>query len=408
MKYLLIITCLRFLTTEAAFGVATPRSAVTKTSSRLHHSSTTATTDSADSAATLRSMTFCNLEKSQEPQLLCDFLMEIGACSTSITDSDKGTDREVPIFSEPGDDPWEDMAADNAAVVCGDHAVGRNVWNKCDVSAHFAASADLQLVAELVEETLDIALQYEVDQVPNRDWVVHVQQSWNPILVEGIVLRFPWHTDEDVAKVVGEDKKKDMVELQLEGGIAFGTGEHPTTQLCLRWVQELLKDQDVSLLMDYGAGSGVLGMAACALSPSVKAVGVDIDVDAVRIANANAAVNKVQMTNYLPPLEETTDSESKSVLMKAYAQNTEEKELPAELNGPVHDALVANILAGPLITLAPVLAALVKPSGGLGLSGILAPQADRVVTAYMEYFDNVTVAKELGGWVLITGNRKST
>jgi ribosomal protein L11 methyltransferase len=400
MKFFLIISILRFLTAEAAFGIPP---ASTLSTSRLSLSTTAV---EPENAATLRSMTFCNLEKSQEPQLLCDFLMEIGACSTSIRDSDRDTDREVPIFSEPGDDPWEDLAADNAAVVCGDQAVGRNVWKRCDVSAHFAASADLKLVAELVEETLDISLNYEINQVPDRDWVVHVQQSWNPILVEGIVLRFPWHTDEDVAKIVG-DNGKDMVELQLEGGIAFGTGEHPTTQLCLRWVQDVLREQEVSSLMDYGAGSGVLGMAACALNPSVKSIGVDIDVDAVRIANANAEVNGLNMENYLPPLEETVDSESKSVLMKAYAQNNQQEGLPVELNGPVHDALVANILAGPLITLAPTLAGLIKPGGGLGLSGILTPQADRVVEAYIEYFDNVKVEKKLGGWVLITGNRKT-
>jgi ribosomal protein L11 methyltransferase len=157
--------------------------------------------------------------------------------------------------------------------------------------------------------------------------------------------------------------------------------------------------------MDYGAGSGVLGLAACAFDKSLSAVGVDIDVDAVRIANQNSAVNGLKMVSYLPPLVDTMDSESKSVLMKAY-QKEEGQVLPPSLNGPVHEACVANILAGPLVTLAPTLASLVKPGGALGLSGILTPQANMVVEAYDEYFDQVIVEKEIGGWVLITGIRK--
>ena len=320
--------------------------------------------------------------------------MEIGACSTSISDADRETEQEEPIFSG---EEW------HTATLVGDQ--GRDMWTKCDVEAHFAASADLALVAELVQETLDIKLMYEVNAVPDRDWVIHVQQSWNPILVEGIVLRFPWHTDEDVAKIAGDGQN--LAELQLEGGVAFGTGEHPTTQLCLSWVQNVLRNNKVTSLMDYGAGSGVLGLAACAFNKSVKSIGVDIDVDAVRVANANAVVNGLNMQNYLPPLEESMDSESKSVLMKAY-QKEYEQILPSSLNAPVHDACVANILAGPLVTLAKTLAGLVKPGGALGLSGILTPQANMVVEAYVEYFDDVKVEKESGGWVLITGTRKVT
>lgn len=219
--------------------------------------------------ALLRSMKFCNLDKSQQPQLLCDFLMEIGAYSTSITDSHQGTENEVPIFLEPDENMWS-----TAAIVCGDHAVGTNVWDKCDVSAHFANSADLKQIAGLVEDTLDIHLDYKVDEVPDRDWVIHVQQSWKPILVQGIVLRFPWHTDDDVRQIVGQNKEAGMAELRLEGGIAFGTGEHPTTQLCMYWIQNVLQNNPVSKLMDYGSGSGVLGLSACAISGDLEAIGV--------------------------------------------------------------------------------------------------------------------------------------
>mmetsp|Transcript_15279 Transcript_15279/g.23790 ORF Transcript_15279/g.23790 Transcript_15279/m.23790 type:complete len:432 (+) Transcript_15279:165-1460(+) len=363
------------------------------------------------SASTLRSMTFANLDKDKEPQLLVEFLMEVGACSTAITDADRDTPLEQAIYSEPGDDPW---ARQNAAVVCGDAAVGTNVWNRCNVTAHFPASFDLKGIATMVEECLDIPLDFDVERVPDRDWVVHVQQSWTPIVVSNMVLRFPWHSDEDVKDALSKvdvDESSVITELKLEGGIAFGTGEHPTTQMCLSWIQQQvpLHQGDTGMkIMDYGAGSGVLGLAACALDTTVTAVGVDIDADAVRIANANADTNGLAMINYLPPLEETTDSESKSVLMKAHQKEQFEQEiLPVEQNGPYYDACVANILAGPLVILAPTLASLVKPGGGLGLSGVLAPQADMVVEAYAEYFDNVQVEQDLNNWVLITGTRKA-
>ena len=366
-----------------------------------------ATHDLNSSPAALRSMVFTNLDKAQEPQLLCDFLMELGACSTSITDSDRDTDQEVPVFREPGQYAHMPTTTMSAPL----STDGTVVWNKCNVVAHFAASIDLEHVADLVRTGLDlaVAVDYQVEEMPDRDWVRHVQQSWNPILVQGIVLRFPWHTQEDVDKVlvesnVNRNSGEDLVQLQLEGGVAFGTGEHPTTQLCLGWVQNVLHGRNVTSLMDYGSGSGVLGLAACALSPSVTAIGVDIDIDAVRIANQNAAVNGLKMVNYLPPLEDTMDSESKSILMKAY-QKEAGQVLPPQLHAPVHDACVANILAGPLVTLAPTLAHLVVPGGLLGLSGILAPQAAMVIDAYVKYFGDVHVEQQMGDWVLITGIR---
>jgi ribosomal protein L11 methyltransferase len=346
-------------------------------------------------------MTFCQLGKDKQPQLLCDFLMEIGACSTFIVDADRGTALEQAIYREPSEENW---LLENAAVVCGGAAVGLNVWNRCNVTAHFPASADLQLVADIVSEALELSLEYNVQPVPDRDWVVHVQQSWKPIVISGLVLKFPWHTKEDVQGVVGNSRVK--AELQLEGGIAFGTGEHPTTQLCLLWIQTLLEqDATIENFLDYGAGSGVLGLAACALSDRVKSVGVDIDLDAVRIANANAAANcGLSMKSYLPPLEEIKDSESKSLLMKALAISNSEI-LPKD--GMLYDACVANILAAPLVTLAPTLASMVKPNGYLGLSGILEPQAEMIIEAYSEFFDNVKVENVKDVWILVTGRRKS-
>lgn len=370
-----------------AFVVLPVPSQSSSSSTLLHVSSET--TDP-PAASTLRSMTLCNMDKTKQPQLLCDFLMEIGAVSTSVVDADRNTPLEQAIYREPSQ---AETGSDNNAV-----------WNRCNVTAMFGASANLTLVAEMVSETLDLPLDYSVQAVPNRDWVVHVQQSWKPILVSGLLLRFPWHSQAHVQEIVG-DVDGEIVELQLEGGIAFGTGEHPTTQLCLQWIQNLLKeDTSITNVLDYGCGSGVLGLAACALSrDKVKAIGVDIDIDAVRIANVNAKTNGLSMKSYLPPLAETDDSESKSLLMKAHQLSQYEV---LDDHGFLYDACVANILAGPLVTLAPKLSCMVKPNGYLGLSGILKSQAEMVIDAYSEYFDNVAVEEEMGGWVLVTGTRK--
>lgn len=347
--------------------------------------------DEVSDAATLRSMTFSDIRQEQEPQLLCNFLMELGACSTSIIDADLGTDAEQALFHE----------FDAGRIT--QWAMSTQVWEHCNVSAHFPASTDFQWIMEIVRESFPELPDYKMTQVENKDWVLHVQQSWKPIVVDSFVLRFPWHTDEMVQEALAG---KEAVELKLQGGIAFGTGEHPTTQMCLEWIAKVCSKGDK--IMDYGAGSGVLGMAACKLDPTIKAIGVDIDVDAVHIANENSKINIVNMINYLSDMVDTSDSESKSVLMKAYSikQGDLAEVLPGEWNGPIYDACVANILAGPLVTLAPTLAGLVRPGGYLGLSGIMASQSDMVLEAYATAFDGVKVERELGGWVLITGRRR--
>ena len=209
---------------------------------------------------------------------------------------------------------------------------------------------------------------------------------------------------------------------------AFGTGEHPTTKLCLDWVrsrvERKLRDESVEhiRLVDYGAGSGVLGIAAASLVrdynsrmrkssgdiKSITTIGVEIDADAIHIANQNAEGNGVEMPNYFPALA-GLDAEALSVVMKALQRKRNEGigVIPEELCSQSHDFCVANILAGPLIALAPTISQLVVPGGGIGLSGILAPQSDQVTAAYGVYFDDVKVEAEDDGWVLITGIRNS-
>lgn len=476
-----------------------------------------------------------------EPELLCDFLLEAGgAVSATLTDADRGTAAEEPVFSEPVPSSSSSFGysaihasasairngPQPAAAAAGDYDDSSRdqlqwtapVWNRCNVTALFPASTDIDATIQLVREIFPALLlsqedqqeqqeheQYVVTQVPNQDWVVTVQRGWKPIVVANkFVLRFPWHTDEDVATAVFVERAistntsdcpssssssnfataADLVQLQLQGGIAFGTGEHPTTQLCLEWLHDIVaaellsSERDPSprtmTVLDYGSGSGVLGMAACALAKAataatsaataaalddkddgriqqqqqqllrVTATGIDIDVDACLIANANAAVNDVPMRSYLPPLVDTTDAESKSLLLKAHHQyatstttmnsNNAEASKNALLNerdGLVSssssssdnnnnnnslilerehlepfDVCVANILAAPLMSLAPTLYDMIKPGACIGMSGILPHQGDAVVRAYQAVgFESVAVVREMGGWILVTAKR---
>ena len=214
-----------------------------------------------DSPAALRSITLANVNKDNEPDILCDFLLELRACSTAIIDANRGTDLEQPLFGEfeSDRDPWQDSLQWAAPI-----------WNRCNVTAHFPSSIDLKgvvdLIANIFPNQYPLADCNTVDLVPDRDWVIHVQKSWKPILIGPFVLRFPWHTKVDLAEAVVESgteySEEEQVELKLQGGIAFGTGEHPTTQLCLEWLHQQVKalakenngDHQIKI-MDYGAGN---------------------------------------------------------------------------------------------------------------------------------------------------------
>mmetsp|Transcript_17509 Transcript_17509/g.37873 ORF Transcript_17509/g.37873 Transcript_17509/m.37873 type:complete len:541 (+) Transcript_17509:63-1685(+) len=412
---------------------------------------------------------------------LSEFLMEIGACSVSITDSDADTDDEDAIFREPSmavcsNDLLDDEELNEEwAMVLPDLAAGRNLWKRCDVSAHFPSSMDVPSIIDAVRYTFTCPStpRFKVDDVPDLDWIKHVQESWHPIVTRKskFVLRFPWHEDAMVMKACqemesekmqeamkkqfstgvkregavvhfeGEDDEdinnevdsREYVQIQLEGGIAFGTGEHPTTRMCLDWVRETVEqrldnageDDEPLNFVDYGAGSGVLGIAAASVvrdyndhskrrqepsstNKSITTVGVEIDADAIRIADDNAMKNNVEMKNFLPDLE-SLDGEALSVVLRAMQGKRYKgliNPLPDELNGQIYDLCAANILAAPLVSLAPTIAALVKSGGEIGLSGVLATQAGSVVEAYSELFENVKVAAEEGGWVCITGKRR--
>jgi len=405
--------------------------------------------------ARLSAVTFSGLARHQEPSDFCDYLIELGACSATITDANKGTDSERPLFGDPSVHPIDVSEAWESTRV--------GIWDSCNVVAHFPASYNLENILLLNDETMREVffpdcgedLRFDVSVVEDRDWVVHVQQNWKPLAIDNkFVLVFPWHDDQDVKEAVKPHSPADFLELRLQGGIAFGTGEHATTQLCLSWiyrtVTQLLQTNRPLSVLDYGAGSGILGIAACSLAPSqVVCTGIDVDTgkhiyalhqlaltieDACRIANANAKENGVHMSTYLPSLQEPChDDESKSMLLRAQSRvlgtDPEDRTLTAPAEKVVEgsfDICVANILvslprqlhalasstnvpiqAGALVVLAPTLFRLLRSNGLLGLSGVLTSQSVGVQQAYEDagFVDVSEVRAHETEWVLITAKK---
>ena len=169
----------------------------------------------------------------------------------------------------------------------------------------------------------------------------------------------------------------DAVNLLLDPGLAFGTGTHPTTSLCLQWLDA--QQLQGKTLIDFGCGSGILAIAGLLLGAE-HAVGTDIDIQALEASRDNAQRNQV-------------------------ADDRFDLYLPEQMPDTPADVLVANILAGPLVSLAPRLASLVKPGGLLALSGILAEQTDEILQAYRDDFELDPVANQ-EGWIRVSGRRR--
>lgn len=285
---------------------------------------------------------------SQHAEAVSDALMDAGALSVSIEDAQADSEDEQPLFGEPG------LVPDRAA------------WADNRVLALFSNREDGEaLLAELPAEWLKDA-HIEWEDVAEQDWVRLTQSQFDPIPITPRLWIVPsWHAPVSDAGVVN---------IRLDPGLAFGTGSHPTTQLCLRWLSEApLAGHTV---LDYGCGSGILAIAALKLGAHA-AVGVDIDPQAVESAAANARENDVDITWGLPGHPEAAG------------------EFPI---------LVANILSNPLKVLAPSLCSHVAPGGWLVLSGVLERQADEVAAAYAPWIA-LSVWQSLDGWVCLAGQR---
>jgi ribosomal protein L11 methyltransferase len=281
---------------------------------------------------------------------LSDALLECGALSVSVEDADSDTDDEQPLFGEPGSEP-------NA-----------QAWSRNRVIVLLADGTDPEQLLAAARLDLDNTseLSWHLRQVPDADWVRLTQSQFGPITVGHKILIVPsWHADQ--MPVAPEPRR---IAIQLDPGLAFGTGSHPTTHLCLEWLaDELPKGATV---LDYGCGSGILAIGAAMLgAASVSAV--DIDPDAVIAAQANAVANHVELNLGLPDT--------------AWGQ---------------YPMVVANILAAPLKVLAPLLCSHLAAGGTLLLAGILDRQTEDIQAAYQPYLD-LQVADTQEGWVLMRG-----
>jgi ribosomal protein L11 methyltransferase len=279
-----------------------------------------------------------------------DALMELGAISVNIDDACEGTHDEKPIFGEPGADA--------------------GLWNECRLTALFSPGSDVKNIFSQAANSLEVAVPaFELGVLQDEDWVQRNRDQFQPIRISDRVWIVPtWHTA----------PREDAINISLDPGAAFGTGSHPTTRLCLQWLEANLNPESKSVILDYGSGSGILAIAAMKLGASA-AFGVDIDPIAVDAAKYNATQNNVTVR--------FVDGQSTLSILA--------------------DILVANILANPLRVLAPLLAAHTRPGGSLVLAGILDPQADEIIRIYAEWFQ-LRVWGSDEGWACIAGKRHSS
>ena len=285
---------------------------------------------------------------SSHAELLSDELMEVGALSTAIEDAYAGTDKEQPIFDEPNEPSAE-------------------IWEQSLIIAMFDADTDVDAAVALLPENMrPVKEAYTVTSVADQDWVKLTQSQFDPIHVsERLWITPTWH----------EAPTDGSINIELDPGLAFGTGSHPTTFLCLRWLDANMPQGAV--VLDYGCGSGILAITAAKLGAG-KVVGVDIDKQAIRASHDNAAQNQVNIEVYLP--DEQPEGQ--------------------------FDVVVANILANPLRMLGQMLAGRVKTDGQIVLSGILAEQVEEISALYQQWFD-MKPATIQDGWACLFGTKRA-
>jgi ribosomal protein L11 methyltransferase len=287
-------------------------------------------------------------------EALSDALMEAGALSVSVEDADEGTDQEKPLFGEPGMEPTE------------------AAWDHSRVVALTDVDADQQAIIAEAAAAIGLAdvPAFTTRDVADADWVRLTQSQFEPIHIGTNIWVVPsWHEAPD----------PDGLILELDPGLAFGTGSHPTTRLCMEWLEA--HPAPGKSVLDYGCGSGILAMVAKKLGAD-DVTGVDIDPQAIESARANAERNGCEITFYVP---------------NELAVSANERHATGKF-----DIVVANILSSPLKLMAPMLSGRVAAGGSLVLSGVLARQADEVAAAYAPFI-KLGVWAEQDGWVALHG-----
>ena len=288
-------------------------------------------------------------------EALSDALEALDALSVSVEDADAHTDAEQALFGEPG------MPAP------------KDGWQRSRVLALFASESLAQDALELlkVQDFFAGCQILAIRAVPDEDWVRLTQSQFAPVDITSNFWIVPtWHEPPAAARIV----------IRLDPGLAFGTGTHPTTRMCLRWIAQMGADIAACKrpawgpVLDYGCGSGILAIGAAKFG-ALEIDAVDIDPAAVEATVLNASANQVTLLTGLPD--------------KVRAN---------------YQIVLANILATPLKVLAPLLCAKVQAGGHLVLAGILERQAQELVDAYSPYLA-LKVSDTQDGWILMTAQR---
>lgn len=287
-------------------------------------------------------------------ELLADALLAAGALSVSVEDASAGTAAESPLFGDPGLEPASHAWQSNRLRVLLEGEFDdaqRLVAMACGSLAWPTAPIERCVTVRDADWVRESQAQFPATRISDRFWIVPT-----------------WH----------EIPAGAAIAVRLDPGVAFGTGTHPTTQLCLAWLEAHLSQG--TRVLDYGCGSGILAIAA-ALLGATEVTGVDIDEQALAAARVNSAANGV-VARYTAP--------------HALAPGR-------------FDIVVANILSNPLKLLAPALLARVTPGGALVLSGILQRQAAEVLDAYAAVDRSVDLQpwRASEGWVCLAGTRSS-
>ncbi|OCH25786.1 ribosomal protein L11 methyltransferase [Aliivibrio fischeri] len=283
---------------------------------------------------------------SENAEQIGDMLMEeTGALSITFLDA-----KDTPVFEPlPGE---------------------TRLWGETDILALYDAEADMDFVITQLKASrlLEEGFAHKIEQLEDKDWEREWMDNFHPMQFGKRLWICPsWR----------EIPEPDAVNVMLDPGLAFGTGTHPTTSLCLEWLEGL--DLEGKTVVDFGCGSGILAIAAIKLG-AAKVIGIDIDPQAILASKDNATRNGVadQIELYLP------------------------QEQP---EGLIADVVVANILAGPLRELSGIITSLVKPQGQLAMSGVLDTQAEDVASYYAEQFDLDAIVKQQE-WCRISGKKK--
>jgi ribosomal protein L11 methyltransferase len=272
-----------------------------------------------------------------------DALEALDALSVGVEDADAQTDAEHALFGEPGMPPPKEG------------------WQRSRITALFSNQAQADAAARLLpaQDFFAGCSVLGIAELADQDWVRLTQSQFTPVEITPEFWIVPtWHEPPQQARQV----------IRLDPGLAFGTGTHPTTRMCLRWIAQ---HPQAGRVLDYGCGSGILAIGAAKYGAQ-QVVAVDIDEAAVESTQRNAAANNVALQTGSP-----------------------------DRASGVFDLVVANILATPLKVLAPLLCAYVARPGHLVLAGILERQADELVQAYAPYCQ-LEVAQAEDGWILMT------